>query len=555
MEAGYGAPNRIVTAANRRKSSKKPPRDGVRPLGLAGGILRDNLAAVHVRFSLLLAAVLGVPWALAAQVQLGNEELVTGGFKELLGKRVGLITNPSGINRRGDLTIDVLRRARGVRLVALFAPEHGLYGHVAAGRLIEHRVDPPTGLPVYSLYGATRKPTPAMLKGLDALVYDLQDTGVRSYTFISTMGLAMEACAEAGIEFVVLDRPNPLGGERVEGPMVEQAFRSFISQWDVPYLYGLTCGELARMINGEGWIKKPCRLTVIPMKGWHRSAVWSKTGLPWVPPSPNIPRPESPLYNASTGLFGELVGGSGVNIGNAIRRPFECVSASWLDPARLSHHLSSLGLTGVSFPILNVNFEGRRYKGIEIRFSDPAHAPAVAINFYLLEAVRRTTGRDLLAEATREGRNFSLFDKANGSDSIRKAMQAGRPAADIVKSWKRGEDAFRQRRDRYLLYRDGQFTTVQNTTATAPATAAPIKKPASLTGPATLPPSATPPSLLPSRDFRVVTVSKKDTLTKIARDFGASLNAIVEANPGTNVFGLRVGQKLRIPRDPPAAQP
>jgi uncharacterized protein YbbC (DUF1343 family) len=523
-------------------------------LGLAGAGRCDSVRAVLNRWVSLLAATLGLAGRLVADVQLGNEVLAGGGFKELQGKRVGLITNPSGINRRGDLTIDVLRKARGVNLVALFAPEHGLYGHVAAGKLIGHRVDPPTGLPVFSLYGVTRKPTPAMLKGLDVLVYDLQDTGVRSYTFISTMGLAMEACAEAGIEFVVLDRPNPLGGERVEGPMVEDAFRSFIGQWDVPYVYGLTCGELARMINGEGWIRKPCRLTVIPVRGWRRSMVWPDTGLPWVAPSPNIPRADSPLYNACTGLFGEIAGGSGVNIGNAIRRPFECVSASWLDAAKLSRYLNDLGLAGVRFPILNVNFEGKKYKGIEIRFSDPARAPAVAINFYLLDAVRRTAGRDLLAEAAREGRSFSLFDKANGSDSIRRALQAGRPAGEIVRSWRRGEETFRQRRERYLLYRDGQPVAAPDAMAATPPAVPPISKPVPATRPIVPTPVLEPVPLMPppSGDFRVVTVSKKDTLTKIARDFGVSLNAIVEANPGTNVFNLKVGQQLRIPRGQPS---
>src|SRR6266436_1381335 len=191
-----------------------------------------------VRFALLAVVLTLIPEA-RAQVHLGSEVLAANGFKELQ-----------------------------VKLVALFGPEHGVYGDVKAGENIRDRTDQRTGLPVHSLYGATRKPTPPMLKGLDALVYDLQDTGVRSYTFISTMGLAMEACAEAGVEFVVLDRPNPLGGERVEGPMVDDRFRSFVGQWNIPYAYGMSCGELAQMINGEGWLGKRCKLTVIPMNAW-----------------------------------------------------------------------------------------------------------------------------------------------------------------------------------------------------------------------------------------------------------------------------------------------
>src|SRR5213592_2906852 len=225
---------------------------------------------ILIRFVFLAGILALVPEA-PAQVQLGSDVLAANGFKELQGKRVGLITNPSGVNRSGESTIDLLRRAPGVKLVALFGPEHGVYGDVKAGELIAERTDRRTGLAVHSLYGATRKPSPAMLKGLEALVYDLQDTGVRSYTFISTMGLAMEACAEAEVEFVVLDRPNPLGGERVEGPMVDDRFRSFVGQWNIPYAYGMTCGELAQMINGEGWLRKRCKLTVIPMNGWRRS--------------------------------------------------------------------------------------------------------------------------------------------------------------------------------------------------------------------------------------------------------------------------------------------
>lgn len=495
---------------------------------------------MRARGCLWLAALLAAKGAGLAQVQLGSELLAAGGFGELQGKRVGLITNPSGSNRRGDLTIDVLRKARGVKLAALFAPEHGLDGHSQAGKRIEHGVDPPTGLPIHSLYGATRKPSPAMLKGLDALVYDLQDTGVRSYTFISTLGLAMEACAEAGLEFIVLDRPNPLGGERVEGPRVEDRFRSFVSQWDVPYVYGMTCGELARMINGERWIKKPCRLTVVPLRGWSRSMVWRDTGLPWMPPSPNIPRADSPLYLAATGLFGEIAGSSGVNIGNMIGRPFECVCASWLNADFLSQTLSGR-LPGVSFPALRLNVGGRRYHGVEIKFADAAHAPLVAINYHLVDAIRQTTGRNVFAEAVQNGKTFSMFDKANGTGKVREALQAGRPAAQITRTWRAGEEAFRRQRQPYLLYTNGPAALLTRPEGPPPASPA---------GPATVTPMPPPrqSSAPTTTSCLVVTVSRGDTLTKIAQDFRVSLNAIVEANPQTNVFKLKIGQKLRIPR-------
>src|SRR2546430_561253 len=346
-----------------------------------------------------LAAVLAVVQLATAQVQLGSDLLAANGFKELQGKRVGLITNPSGINRNGESTIDLLRRAPGVKLVALFGPEHGVNGDVKAGESIAERTDKRTGLPVHSLYGTTRKPTRAMLKGLDALVYDLQDTGVRSYTFISTMGLAMEACAEAGVEFGVLDRPNPLGGERVEGPMVDDRFRSFVGQWNIPYAYGMTCGELAQMINGEARIRKPCRLTFLPMNGWRRSMVWRDTGLRWTPTSPNVPRGDSPLYYAATGLFGELAGGSGASGGTKLKRPLECVIAPWLDAARMSAAMRRFGLSGVRFPTVSVTHEGQRLHGVLLKVNDPVHAPLVAINFYLLDGLEQASGRDLFAEA------------------------------------------------------------------------------------------------------------------------------------------------------------
>jgi uncharacterized protein YbbC (DUF1343 family) len=257
------------------------------------------------RIGVFLLAAFALACSAAAEVKLGIEVLAASGFKVLKGKRVGLITNPSGVNRNLDSTLEILRAAPGVNLVALFGPEHGIYGDVPAGDKIQSRTDERTGLPVHSLYGVTRKPTPEMLAGLDALVYDLQDTGCRSYTYISTMGVAMEACAEAGLEFIVLDRPNPLGGLRVEGPMLEDKFRSFVSQWDVPYVYGMTCGELARMINGERWIKNPANSPSCP-KGWKRWMTWRDTGLPWVPASPHVPHGESPLFQVAVGMLGEI---------------------------------------------------------------------------------------------------------------------------------------------------------------------------------------------------------------------------------------------------------
>jgi len=403
-------------------------------------------------FALLLAA-----GSARAQVRPGCEVLAAGGFKELRGKRVALITNQTGVDSRGRSTVGRLRAAPGVDLVALFAPEHGFDGTLPAGKEFGNTRDARTGLPVFSLYGPgpTRQPTPAMLKGIDAVVYDLQDTGCRSYTFISTMGQTMAACGAAGVEFVVLDRPNPLGGVRVEGPMLEDKFRSFVGRWNVPYVYGLTCGELARMINGEGWITNRCRLTVVPMQGWRRSMAWGDTGLSWVATSPNVPNGDSPLYLTATGLLGEI-GTVSVGLGSTL--PFQCVAAPWLEAGKTCRLLTRFRLAGVKFtPVSFIPargaFRDQRVSGARIRFTDPARAPLMAINFYAYDAARLLGRRDLFAEAVRQGRSFAMFDKVNGTDAVRKALQAGHSAASIVASWKPGEDSFRRRREKYLLYR------------------------------------------------------------------------------------------------------
>lgn len=403
---------------------------------------------------LFYLTLLGQTLFLQAEVKLGNEVLTEDGFNVLQGKRVGLITNPSGVNRNLRSTIDVLRDAKNVKLVALFGPEHGVYGDVYAGEEISNRKDERTGLPVHSIYGATRKPTPEMLEGLDALVYDLQDTGCRSYTFVSTMGVAMEACAEQGIEFIVLDRPNPLGGERVEGRIVEDKFRSFVSQWNVPYVYGMTCGELAKMINGEGWIKKKCKLTVVPMKNWKRSMVWRDTGLPWVLTSPHVPHGESPMFLVASGILGEI---GGVNTGIGYTLPFQCIAAPDIDGHKFAAALNAYKLPGVKFfPItykpFYFNYTNQIIGGVEIFFTEPSRAPLTAINFYAMEALKKVAGRDLFDEAVKSKKSFSMFDKVNGSDSVRLGLQSGKTAKEIVESWKPDEEKFRKQREKYLLY-------------------------------------------------------------------------------------------------------
>ena len=237
----------------------------------------------------LLCVLCGTSQAQKIRIKTGIEVLKDQNFKCLEGKRVGLITNPTGVDNQMKSTIDILHEAPNVNLVALFGPEHGVRGDVHAGDHVTDIKDATTGLPVYSLYGKTRKATPEMLKDIDVLVYDIQDIGCRSFTYISTMGLAMEAAAENGKEFIVLDRPNPVGGLKIEGNLVEDDCISFVSQFKIPYLYGLTCGELALMLNGEKMMAAQCNLHVVKMKGWKRKMDYVQTGLQWVPSSPHIP--------------------------------------------------------------------------------------------------------------------------------------------------------------------------------------------------------------------------------------------------------------------------
>ncbi|HJO08592.1 MAG TPA: DUF1343 domain-containing protein [Verrucomicrobiota bacterium] len=393
-----------------------------------------------------------------ARVFLGNEVLAMRGFESLRGKRIGLLTNPSGVDSRGRSIIDILHRSPKVNLVALFGAEHGVDGQVSAGKEFPNSTHRRTGLPIYSLYGPgpVRKPTMAMLQKIDCLVYDIQDTGARSYTFISTMGLCMEQCGKAGIEFVVLDRPNPLGGNRVEGLILNPRFKSLVGQWKIPYVYGMTAGELAYMISGEGWISHRPKISIIKMKNWTRSMTWRGTGLKWIPTSPNIPHGDSALHYVSTGVLGELGAGSGLTIGIGEGMPFECVASTWLDSNAAARHLNARRLPGVRFEPLRFKsrrVKNRTYSGVRIKFTNRAVAPLMAINYHIVDAVKAVAKRDLFATRVKSGRSFNMFDKVNGTDSIRRDLAAGRSGAAIVRSWSKDEASFGQQRAKYLLYK------------------------------------------------------------------------------------------------------
>ena len=417
----------------------------------AGGVHSrlDMISLLPRRFPLVVLAALLVALVnspartCVAAVQLGIDTLRDSGFEAVKGKRIGLITNQTGTDASGQKTRLILRRAPGVSLAALFTPEHGLDGTELAGAYVPTRKDPVTGLTAYSLYGVTRKPTPDMLRGLDALVFDLQVVGCRSYTYLSTMARCMEAAGENNIEFIVLDRPNPLGGQRVEGPGIEKQWISFVGQFPVPYVHGLTAGELAKMINANHWVAAQCRLTVIPMRGWRRDMTWADTGLHWIKSSPNIPRGDSPLYYVTTGIVGNL---SGLDLGIGTTSPFELVAAPYLNADSFTAYLRSLDTPGVRFTA----YRGPDGGGSSLEIDPHASANLTGLGIYIMTTLYRSGGTRLFKRAATDP--DQLLYKIYGSRSIQTQVEAGFSPERIVAGWAAGVERFKQERTPYLLY-------------------------------------------------------------------------------------------------------
>ncbi len=375
----------------------------------------------------------------AKAVELGIDVLQKNNFDLLRGKRVGLVTNQTGVNSEGIKTRLLLKK--NVRLVALYTPEHGLDGTEKAGVEVRSRRDPLTGLTAYSLYGDTRKPTAQMLAGIDVLVYDMQDIGCRSYTYISTMGKCLEACAEQGKEFLVLDRPNPLGGDRVEGQGIDPKWISFVGQFPIPYVHGMTVGELALMANSKGWMGPKANLQVVKMRGWNRQMTWPMTGLRWVPPSPNIPNEMSPNYYVITGEVGELAGG--LDQGLFSPRAFQILGAHWVKPQMTTYLRAKCEGIRVD-PTTTASGPGVIYH------ANPAGGGdlAAAALYTLAECNKESRGL-IFTQASKS--KINLFNKVYGSDTIRRDLALKRPE-QIVASWKPFLDHFRSERQPYLLY-------------------------------------------------------------------------------------------------------
>jgi uncharacterized protein YbbC (DUF1343 family) len=403
-----------------------------------------------------LLLIILTSWPAAGQaVETGLEVLVRNGFDILKGKRVGLVTNPTGVDRNLRSTVDILNSAPGVTLAALYGPEHGVRGDFTAGEYVDFEKDPLTGLPVYSLYGRTRKPSPEMLKDIDILVYDIQDIGSRSYTFISTLGLVMEAAAENGIPMVVLDRPNPLGGLRMEGAVTRPGFFSFVSQFAIPYLHGMTVGELAMFLNGEGLLEggRKCELHVVKMNGWSRNMMFDRTGLPWIPSSPHVPHNDTPLFYPATGIAGELYV---VSIGVGYTMPFQTFAADWMNADSLATALNGLGLPGVIFRPVHYKpyystLQGKMVHGVQIHLTDASAAPLSLIQFYLMQEAHRLWPSKNLFEMCDPSR-LSMFDKVCGTDEVRRAFTKSFLVNDIMGLWTDDIDSFRAKASGYFLY-------------------------------------------------------------------------------------------------------
>lgn len=395
--------------------------------------------------------------AATAQVKPGVEVLRDRNFDILQGKRVGLITNPSGVDNTLKSTVDILSEAPGVRLTALYGPEHGVRGDVHAGDNVGNSVDAATGVPVYSIYGKYRKPTAEMLDDVDVLVYDIQDNGCRSFTFISTMGLAMQTCAELGKEFVVLDRPNPAGANKIEGCIVEDSCFSFVSQFPIPYLYGLTPGELANYLNEEGLLPGgvKARLTVVPMEGYDRKMSFADTGMPWVLPSPHQPNAESALYYPATGILGELYY---VSIGVGYTMPFKLVAADWVDAAELNRRLNALEIPGVMFRPIHIKpfystGKGENLQGVEIYVTDAEAAPLTLVQFYVMQELAAMYPDRRVMDTPEAAKRFDMFDKVTGSKQIRRLFTKRHSVADMAPYWNKDVEPFRAASSKYHLYK------------------------------------------------------------------------------------------------------
>jgi uncharacterized protein YbbC (DUF1343 family) len=411
-------------------------------------MFRNRFLSTFIFVAALTVPFVGTPKKLAQpglqqsveHTETGIDVLEEQNFAPLRGKRVGLITNQTGVDSQGRRTIDVLAHADGVKLVALFSPEHGIEGKVDA--TVGNASDAATGLPIYSLYGDTHRPTDQMLQGIDALVFDVQGAGVRFYTFITTMGYSMEAASKHRIAFFVLDRPDPLGGGQIQGPMLDPERMSFVGYFRMPVIYGMTLGELAQMFNAEN--KTGVELHVIAMKNWHRRETYDQTGLKWIPPSPNLRTiNEVFLY---PGI--EILQPAGVSVGRGTDAPFEQIGAPWIHADELLKSLNPRPIPGVRFTAASFTpssglHSGEACEGVKLEITDRDTFDSIRVGLEIADALHRLY--PLRFQITK------LTDLL-GSQATVDALIAFQSPASIIASWAEDLGAFRAMRAKYLIY-------------------------------------------------------------------------------------------------------
>jgi uncharacterized protein YbbC (DUF1343 family) len=380
-----------------------------------------------------------------APITLGDEVFLTETWRELQGRGVGIITNQTGVTSRLVSTVDAVRRNASIHLKAIYAPEHGFRGDRTAGAYVPSYTDPSTGLPVYSLYGPTRHPNAAMLEGVDVLLFDIQDVGSRAYTFISTMAYAMQSAKQYGKEIWVLDRPNPVGGQLVEGPVLEPAYESFIGLYPIAMRHGMTIGELARMFNEHFGIG--ANLRVIQMQDYTREMIWPDTGLQWVQSSPNIPTWETTFPYLCTGL----IDGAGVNGGVGTAKPFFYAGMAGIDPDALADRLNARNLPGVYFRPASWSpfatfWADKELSGVELMIFDRRTFLAVRSAVEILVAVREVAPHVIAVK------DPAGLDRDWGTDALRAGLLEGKSAPAIFEQWADATEEFRALRRNYLLY-------------------------------------------------------------------------------------------------------
>lgn len=439
-------------------ASQPPTRPAAKPTPVASASPQAPAAAI---------APTSTPAPTSAYpVMLGIDVLEAQGFAAVKGKRLGLLTHPAGVNRRGERTIDVLRRAPGVKLVALYGPEHGVNGDALAEAVVGDTVDKRTGLPAFSVYGKYRKPSKSQLKGLDAMVIDLQDIGTRSYTFISAMKLTMEACFENNIEVIVLDRPNPLGGLKVDGPLLDAKWKSYVGAFRVPYVHGLTIGELARMakeapgvLDVKDAVRERGKLTVIPMRGWLRSMRWPETGLTWVPTSQMVQDFSACIGYAMVGLGTYFDPKSKFDIGFrhgvGDQYAFRGISHKTIASDLVERELRALRLPGLSFRrVSSPNKVGKPATGVFVEVTDWDDWNPTELSFHLMRLACKLDARNPFAPAP--GRDFSGFIRHMGSEEYLRALQrdgARTDAAAYVAEWQKRAKIYQAQTKKYWMYR------------------------------------------------------------------------------------------------------